>query len=531
MRRDGKLQGRWHAAILSIMTIATPHIGEAHTVNESVNVSGTWTQKSRVFQVPAEQETWNWSLEVNAVGNWCHVQKSQVSPPGWSIDFDDDKTGYFVVAGHEAPWRNFQAALFLGQIHPCGKGGGGSGSDPEIGDWEVDAETDSEYFVLPSYKFICVNTTNTVKAVDGEEPSNPVLSDWSIDEGSPVNFISSTNNATEVQFTVPDPGEYNITGTSTNNTEHTDSAQVNVVKVEMTNPKMDKKFKFDDDDPGKLMIEFSAVIHPDTEVTRKFLDGKIKFEIDAIGESSLTWDYAGGLGVYKNGLFANKATFTGLPKYNTDFGVKEVRMIVEGCAAFDANRDISVFYSAYATNHPGGEVSTPGGGKAIPPNYFYYYMQTTAAAGEPGYSNWGSVAYKAPPYNYYVEAETYGSGMPIVAPGVNGGQTLTYIDLFAWACRHELNHHVLWTEWWGEEGRNKDDDQDGDWIPDELEPDMGTDEGGPYDPTKYRTYDGDDDTHCSDTERHCCMTAEEWAVGTANQEDWAYPGNQWNPDQ
>ena len=511
---------------MAIMTIQSA-VSAPHEPEVTV---GPWElSHSVVFRIPSvPSSTWVWRMLVGTVDNWCHIEGSLSSPGGWEDHFGRE-VSFFTLGSADTPWDAFQPE-FDGKIEPCGGPGPGPG-EVVIHDWDVDGTGKFDYFIQPHNKVACVGTEVTFRSYiwdeeDGTKQS--VSSDWEV-YGYPQ---YNTTNTVSITFTPDEPDTYTVKGTAVSAPELTDSAQVNVVKVEMTNPKMDKKFKFDDDDPGKLMIEFSAVIHPDTEVTRKFLDGKIKFEIDAIGESTLTWDYAGGLGVYQNGSFANKATFTGLPKYNTDFGVKEVRMIVEGCAAFDANRDISVFYSAYATNHPGGEVSTPpGGGKAIPPNYFYYYMQTTAAAGEPGYSNWGSVAYKAPPYNYYVEAETYGSGMPIVAPGVNGGQTLTYIDLFAWACRHELNHHVLWTEWWGEEGRNKDDDQDGDWIPDELEPDMGTDEGGPYDPTKYRTYDGDDDTHCSDTERHCCMTAEEWAVGTANQEDWAYPGNQWNPDQ
>jgi hypothetical protein len=71
--------------------------------------------------------------------------------------------------------------------------------------------------------------------------------------------------------------------------------------------------------------------------------------------------------VYSGGAFKVKAIFEGLPTNNSDFGEKEVRMIVDGCASQDDMYDIKVFYTATATNHPGGT--------ATDPNWFYYYMQ------------------------------------------------------------------------------------------------------------------------------------------------------------
>jgi hypothetical protein len=32
-----------------------------------------------------------------------------------------------------------------------------------------------------------------------------------------------------------------------------------------------------------------------------------------------------------------------------------------------------------------------------------------------------------------------------------------------------------------------------------------------------------------DCERHAVFTQDNWKVGSADAEDWAYPGKQWNP--
>jgi len=42
---------------------------------------------------------------------------------------------------------------------------------------------------------------------------------------------------------------------------------------------------------------------------------------------------------------------------------------------------------------------------------------------------WNPFTWRSPP------------GYLVLAPGVNGDERLTYIDLFAWAARHEQAHH------------------------------------------------------------------------------------------
>lgn len=121
----------------------------------------------------------------------------------------------------------------------------------------------------------------------------------------------------------------------------------------------------------------------------------------------------------------------------------------------------------------------------------------------------------------------------IPSPGANAGEWLIYNDRFAWAARHEKSHHDQYHHWWttGTPPRvwNRDTtDKDGDFVPDELEPEMSGEAGGPYDRTKWDTYE--DDRHLSDDERHAAKTAQEWIEDQQRRSfkaDWAKPGKNW----
>ena len=78
------------------------------------------------------------------------------------------------------------------------------------------------------------------------------------------------------------------------------------------------------------------------------------------------------------------------------------------------------------------------------------------------------------------------------------------------------------------------DDGFWDYLPDTDEYETLAGEGGPYDPTKLDSHPDDGYTlawpgQIPDNERHNCNSynAVEWGVGTADQHDWARPGNQW----
>lgn len=114
----------------------------------------------------------------------------------------------------------------------------------------------------------------------------------------------------------------------------------------------------------------------------------------------------------------------------------------------------------------------------------------------------------------------------MLSPGVNQGDTLSYIDLFAYAVRHEQAHHrnfVLAS--WGLSTYDSAWDWDQDYLPD---PDEFGLEEGPYSPMMMDTYLSDG--YLNDCERHNpnSQYAIWWDTGSADNEDWAKPGKKYN---
>ena len=167
-------------------------------------------------------------------------------------------------------------------------------------------------------------------------------------------------------------------------------------------------------------------------------------------------------------------------------------------------------------------------GEGNPPNWFYYWEQTTAAIGTMTYNaaaGGGECLWDNPDYTCELGPD---SSTPYRTPqvGANANTDLDGIDTYAWSARHEWQHHEQKTTWWGEDGYDADDDEDGDGVPDDLEDGFDAEEGGPYDSDEYDSYPDDGNLE-NDIERHCVHTQEVWGVGTANSNDWAHPGKQW----
>ncbi len=346
-----------------------------------------------------------------------------------------------------------------------------------------------------------------------------------------------------VTFWPTNPGSgtatfYEVCSNSCTPYPHTNSVVIsfNVISVAMTKPDSNMKVCFSPDNPGTLVINCEATATPDTADVIAFLNGKLSFLIDGIGSSVLTYDNPNGVAVYSGGSFKTTATFTGLPDMNSAFGTKTVTFNYP-CGA--EVRNIQVFYPAYAANHPSNHVPPSHKTNLIVLNYFYYYYQTIAQVGNPEFDS-SSHTLPDSPFITCVEAQIFGSGQKIRDPGpgvksANKGQNLKYIDLFAWACRHEKSHHTNWLAWWGLNFNHRDPrprDLDKDMIPDLNEPLMGYDDAGPYDPNDYYTYStvpNSNYTSLNDAERQVSATAEEWIVGSADSDDWAHPGIQWFP--
>ncbi len=219
--------------ILTTSTVVPVQCPLANTVVEPpgspFSVKGGSVETGVVFSAPEGDDYWRWRLGANAVEGWSHIDGTQ-SPayPPWSPKNFSTPAGYWITAliNNDHYERHFQIP-FRGLMSRPGEGE----IPPEF---LIEARTDSEYFVLPSHQFICVNSTGTVKAVDGE--ANPVLSNWSVDTGSPVILLPPTSNVTNVQFTVTQPGGYIITGANADNPDQSDLALATFIKVEVEGP-------------------------------------------------------------------------------------------------------------------------------------------------------------------------------------------------------------------------------------------------------------------------------------------------------
>lgn len=115
--------------------------------------------------------------------------------------------------------------------------------------------------------------------------------------------------------------------------------------------------------PGVLTVTLRARVDPPGRVG--IAKPRVKFTVDAIPGSTLTWDGAGdGSATSISGdLLVSVATFTTLPASNADFGSKTARLFKDGGEV--DTRSYEVFFPRDATNHPGGNPAAP--------NWFHYW--------------------------------------------------------------------------------------------------------------------------------------------------------------
>ncbi|WP_395750842.1 TIGR02597 family protein [Prosthecobacter sp.] len=169
---------------------------------------------------------------------------------------------------------------------------------------------------------------------------------------------------------------------------------------------------------------------------------KYTFDVDAIGNSVLTWapGNAGGKAAVSGEYLIATAIFTGLPQNNSDFGTKTVRLNFDGYVVEDAK--FEVFFMRDEKNHPGK-------GSGTDPNWFYYWLQTVTLLGPNPvveYSTSGSVY--NPNTNKFALSD--GDRLSYNAPyGANN--PLQGIDNFAWTARHESQHYKDWCDYWNVE--------------------------------------------------------------------------------
>lgn len=303
------------------------------------------------------------------------------------------------------------------------------------------------------------------------------------------------------------------------------------LSLDIMQPTSSAKVVFSAEDPGKLKMKFSAKANPSS------YDSQIQWKVPEISGSNRTLTPANATGADL------EVTYTNLPAKNSAFGKKTVSATLDagGCQA-QATREFSVFFPRDATNHPGGGT----------PNWFYYWSQTKAKKGPAEYGDrknqcgpGGSSERLMGYYRntifdsvYYIcDLSQMGPDFPFQTVKWVGNlpdnRKVNGIDTFAAASHHENAHYEHYTQWWKahatqnkfkDTNRNgiKDSveqqlDKDGDEVPDAKEAGFG------MDPTKKSTLGAG----VTDEEAICWKEEAAWAVGSADQEDWAHPGKQW----
>ncbi len=106
--------------------------------------------------------------------------------------------------------------------------------------------------------------------------------------------------------------------------------QLTAFKLLLDKPEIASNYEFHAT-TSKLTVEFQARVDPDTPDVRDYLNGKVDFGMDPIGESQAQWTSPGsGAAVYSNGAYGASVTFTNLPSSNSDFGPKGAWLTVVG---------------------------------------------------------------------------------------------------------------------------------------------------------------------------------------------------------
>lgn len=221
-------------------------------------------------------------------------------------------------------------------------------------------------------------------------------------------------------------------------------------------------------------------------------------------------------------------TFTGTPEENDAFGEKEIFATLKSLqrCTEPARKKVTVFYER--DGNEGGPDN---------PNWMRYWLQTSAGKGfapfvrlgkgRPCISALGYFSFSSEGGHFFI-CDTVLKYRPSDPFDLLVGKKLHSIDVFAITAIHENQHMIDRREWWSGIPRNqwpgRSDheraDYDQDLVPDEVEIELG------YNPVDRDTLD----IGYSDVEISAYRTADQWVVGSADEEDWACPGAQGEGD-
>ncbi len=242
-------------------------------------------------------------------------------------------------------------------------------------------------------------------------------------------------------------------------------------------------------------------------------------------------------------------SYTKLPPKNSSFGdwLLKAEFATErarkaGCKD-PKPHEIAYLFPREADNNPGPSARAPGAGGSGPdPNWFFYWRQTQAALGRGDGTFYGAERAEhcvTPGVGGY--APGAGAFAPIVRPHIvvcdlaRPGWQFNFshpwtdyytqgIDTYAAVVVHEWRHVDDYRKWWPK-GRSAALDRDDDLIPDALEsstavPPPLNDSIKFFSDSMYDTLGkGFNDAHYM-----AYMAMTEWAVGSADHQDWSCPG-------
>ncbi|MCW3097015.1 MAG: hypothetical protein JWL77_2633 [Chthonomonadaceae bacterium] len=228
-------------------------------------------------------------------------------------------------------------------------------------------------------------------------------------------------------------------------------------------------------------------------------------------------------------------TYTGLPVNNSDFnGGNRYQPVNLTVTSADINTNqtahVQIFFTKGATNHPASNLPVRTGAGPIP-NWYYYWLQAPNV--NYGTPYWGGVNGGSTGITTF--DATQQKWISVIydqagyATGAGTWNNAEGIDLFANILRHEEQHREDLTTFWGNSLVDPGRDLDNDYMPDDLEPYLVG--GHPYDPNNPATFA---DTFnygvnpLPDMEDYALRREAAWVNGSADLQDWAYPGHQWH---
>lgn len=199
------------------------------------------------------------------------------------------------------------------------------------------------------------------------------------------------------------------------------------------------EFTFSEANNGVLTMKLKAKV-PGIGSMSSADQAKFTFELDKVGDSTFAWDAsnADGKATVSGDYITATATFTGLPKKNSDFGLKKARIKHSGNNAGEAS--FEVFFPLRASNHPEGESASP--------NWYHYWKQLVPShnmefGGTPSRQTTAEV--KAMNFwSYYLAKDktliTIYTGVLGKFKGYEVGEEFSGIDRFIGSVLHEAKH-------------------------------------------------------------------------------------------